>query len=53
MSLGQLGINSPNIGTSIIIKGNIKMRVNRLNPVQKATYLKKKNEKWEQMKNVQ
>ena len=30
------------------------MRVNRLNPVQKATYLKKKkNEKWEQMKNVQ
>ena len=53
MSLGQLGINSPNIGTSIIIKGNIKMRVNRLNPVQKATYLKKKKEKWEQMKNVQ
>ena len=28
------------------------MRVNRLNPVEKATYLKK-NEKWEQMKNVQ
>ena len=41
-----------NIRTSIIILGNIKMRVNRLNPVQKATYLNK-NEKWEIMKNVQ
>ena len=30
------------------------MRVNRFNPVEKATYLKEKeNEKWEQMKNVQ
>ena len=29
------------------------MMANRLNPVQKATYLKKKIEKWEQMKNVQ
>ena len=31
------------------------MRVNRLNPVQKATYLKKKKKekKWEQMKNAQ
>ena len=29
------------------------MKVNRLNPVQKATYFLKKNEKWEQMKNVQ
>ena len=29
------------------------MRVKRLNPVQKATYFFKKNEKWEQMKNVQ
>ena len=28
------------------------MRVNRLNPAQKATYLKKKHEKYEQMKNV-
>ena len=28
------------------------MGVNRLNPVQKATYLKK-NQKWEKMKNVQ
>ena len=27
-----------NIGRSIMIKGNKKMRVNRLNPVQKATY---------------
>ena len=27
-----------NIGRSIIIQGNIKMGVNRLNPVQKATY---------------
>ena len=26
------------IGRSIIIQGNIKMGVNRLNPVQKATY---------------
>ena len=40
------------IGRSIIIQGNIKMGVNRLNPVQKATYLKK-NQKWEKMKNVQ
>ena len=29
------------------------MGVNRLNPVQKATYLKKKSQKWEKMKNVQ
>ena len=29
------------------------MGVNRLNPVQKATYLKKSNKKWEKMKNVQ
>ena len=29
------------------------MGVNRLNPVQKETYLKKKNQKWEKMKNVQ
>ena len=28
-----------NIGRSIIIQGNIKMGVNRLNQVQKATYL--------------
>ena len=31
-------IDQLNIGRSIIIKGNIKMGVNRLNPVQKATY---------------
>ena len=30
-----------------------KMGVNRLNPVQKATYFLKKNQKWEKMKNVQ
>ena len=41
-----------NIGRSIIIYGNIKMRVNRLNPVQKATYFSKQNQKWEKMKNV-
>ena len=29
------------------------MRVNRLNTVQKEIYFFKKNEKWEQMKNVQ
>ena len=29
------------------------MGVNRLNPVQKATYFKKKYQKWEKMKNVQ
>ena len=29
------------------------MGLNRMNPVQKATYLKKKNQKWEKMKNVQ
>ena len=29
------------------------MGVNRLNPVQKATYLKEKNQKWEKMKSVQ
>ena len=30
------------------------MGVNRLNPVQQATYLKKKkNQKWEKMNNVQ
>ena len=32
-----------NIGRSIIIKGNKKMGVNRLNPVQKATYFLKKS----------
>ena len=37
--------NNPttNIGRSIIILGNIKMRVNRLNPVQKATYFLNKS----------
>ena len=30
-----------NIGRSILILGNIKMGVNRLNTVQKATYFKK------------
>ena len=29
------------------------MEVNRLNPVQKETYLKKKNQTWEKMNNVQ
>ena len=29
------------------------MSVNTLNPVQKATYFFKKNQKWEEMKNVQ
>ena len=29
------------------------MGFNRLNPVQKATYFFKKNQKWEKMKNVQ
>ena len=33
----------PNTGRSIIIQGNIKMGVNRLNPVQKATYFLKKS----------
>ena len=33
-------------------KGNKKMGVNRLNPVQKATYFKK-DQKWEKMNNVQ
>ena len=33
-------------------KGNKEMGVNRLNPVQKATYFLK-NEKWEKMNNVQ
>ena len=32
--------------------GNKKMGVNRLNPVQKATYFLK-NQKWEKMNNVQ
>ena len=32
-----------NIRRSIIIKGSIKIRVNRLNAVQKATYLTKKS----------
>ena len=41
-----------NIGRSIIIQGNIKMEVNRLNPVQKATYFLKKS-KVGKMKNVQ
>ena len=45
-------ITYTNIGRSIIIQGNKKMEVNRLNPVQKATYFKK-NQKWEKMKNVQ
>ena len=34
---------SDHIGRSIIIQCNIKMGVNRLNPVHKATYLKKKS----------
>ena len=29
------------------------MGVNRLNPVQKAAYSEKENQKWEKMKNVQ
>ena len=29
------------------------MGVNRLNPLEKATYFLKKNQKWEKMKNVQ
>ena len=38
----QFFVSIANIGRSIIIQGNIKMGVNRLNPVQKATYFLKK-----------
>ena len=41
-----------NIRRSIIIRGNKKIGVNRLNPVQKATYFLKKS-KVGKMKNVQ
>ena len=39
-----------NKGRSIIIKGNRTNGANRLNSVQEATSLKKKNQKWEHMK---
>ena len=53
-----MGVNKLNpailsIGRSIIIQGNIKMGVNKLNPVQKGTYFFLKDQKWEKMKNVQ
>ena len=52
VTLENINSSKRNIGRSITIYGNIKMRVNRLNPLQKSTYFLK-NQKWEKMENVQ